>query len=395
MHYNAGTTTRLDINSQKIKIENPTQTFSISVWVKGKVGISVVGYASDNDVSFSSWYTATSANNSYGDWTLLTFNNKSIVSGSTTSIASIAFNITSIGSEFWLSQPMMVFSNTVGDYVPGQYNNNDRVLKIEESAENFQISIGESVKDAQNSADSANTKVDNISVGTRNYVLNSSGLNGSATVRPTLSGSISGANAMVTYPSDGILMTNGATNTTTEWYYQVANAWAKFSDTPLNPGDQITFSADVMGTVPQAVLRYGFNGGTGGKEGYKNFDINNTSWTRVSITVTSTPTNTGLYFRIQGGKNNQYTNGWSGGETLKFRYVKIEKGNTATDWTPAPEDVESGINSAKTSADSAKTKIDNLSVGGRNLLLNSTFTSGFTSWNNENNSWTIDSGTYD
>lgn len=182
------------------------------------------------------------------------------------------------------------------------------------------------------------SKVDASTLGGRNYVQNSSGLNGSSTIRPTLIGAMSGANVTVTYPSDGILMTNGATNTTTEWYYQVATAWTNFSDTPLTPGKQITFSADVMGTVPQVALRYAFNGGTGGKESFKNFDINNTSWTHVSITVTSTSTNTGLYFRIQGGMNNQYTNGWSGGETLKFRYVKIEDGNIPTAWTPAPED---------------------------------------------------------
>lgn len=183
------------------------------------------------------------------------------------------------------------------------------------------------------------SKVDASTLGGRNYVQNSSGLNGSPTDRPTLRGTIStqGGSATVTYPSDGILMTNSSTSKTGEWYYQVANAWVNFSDTPLNPGDQFTFSADVMGTVPQAVLRYGFNG-ENGSTGYKNFDINNTSWTRVSITVTSNSTNTGLYFRVQGGNNNQYVNGWSGGETLKFRYVKIEDGNTPTDWTPAPED---------------------------------------------------------
>lgn len=34
------------------------------------------------------------------------------------------------------------------------------------------------------------------------------------------------------------------------------------------------------------------------------------------------------------------------------------------------------------------------SIGGRNLLLNSAFLNGFVSWNNENNSWTIDGSTY-
>lgn len=172
----------------------------------------------------------------------------------------------------------------------------------------------------------------------RNFVLNSSGLNGSSTVRPTLIGASSGAlNTTLTYQSDGILMTNGVTNTTKEWFYQVASSWTNFSDTPLTPGKQITFSADVMGTVPQAVLRYSFNGGTW-QESFKSFDINNTSWTRISATVTPNQTNTVLLFRIQGGINNQFTNGWTGGETLKFRYVKIEEGNRPTTWIPAPED---------------------------------------------------------
>lgn len=44
--------------------------------------------------------------------------------------------------------------------------------------------------------------------------------------------------------------------------------------------------------------------------------------------------------------------------------------------------------------DATVTKVDNLAVGGRNLLLNSAFLNGFNNWNNENNSWTIDSSTY-
>ena len=41
--------------------------------------------------------------------------------------------------------------------------------------------------------------------------------------------------------------------------------------------------------------------------------------------------------------------------------IKLEKGNKPTDWTPAPEDVTNYTNS----------KVDNLQIGGRNLLLNS------------------------
>lgn len=233
---------------------------------------------------------------------------------------------------------------TVSDLQTVQGKQSGSISKLEQRADGFDATV---------------TKVNNLAVGGRNYVQNSSGLNGSSTIRPTLIGATSGSNVTVTYPSDGILMTNGATNTTTEWYYQVSNAWANFSATPLVPGKQYTFSADVMGTVPQAVLRYGFNGGTGGKEGSKNFDINNTSWTRISLTVVSTATNTGLYFRIQGGINNQYAKGWTGGETLKFRYVKIEDGNTPTAWSPAPEDVDNATAKAQLTADQATLAINN------------------------------------
>lgn len=210
----------------------------------------------------------------------------------------------------------------------------DRQRAINDLDKKTSDAVSAAKTDAQNA-------IDALQIGGRNYVLNSSGLNGSSTLRPALKGATTGSNATISYPEDGIMMTNGATNKTTEWYYQVASAWTPFPNTPLVAGSTYTFSADVMGTVPQVAMRWGFNGGTGGYESYKAFNINNTSWARVSVTMTSNATNTGLYFRIQGSINNQYTTGWTGGETLKFRNVKIEIGNKATDYTQAPEDIKS------------------------------------------------------
>ena len=47
------------------------------------------------------------------------------------------------------------------------------------------------------------------------------------------------------------------------------------------------------------------------------------------------------------------------GETLKFRYVKIEDGNTPTAWTPASEDVDSATAKAQLTADNAALAISN------------------------------------
>lgn len=54
---------------------------------------------------------------------------------------------------------------------------------------------------------------------------------------------------------------------------------------------------------------------------------------------------------------------WKRGSTfpIKIRNVKLEKGNRATDWTPAPEDVSSEITST----------VDNLKIGSRNLAASS------------------------
>lgn len=63
---------------------------------------------------------------------------------------------------------------------------------------------------------------------------------------------------------------------------------------------------------------------------------------------------------------------WNSGYTFLADY-KLEVGTEATEWTPAPEDVNNTYISAKTAnetADYAKTEIDGLEVGGRNLILN-------------------------
>ena len=77
--------------------------------------------------------------------------------------------------------------------------------------------------------------------------------------------------------------------------------------------------------------------------------------------------------------------GQTRGNGVIFRNVKIEKGNKATDWTAAPEDTEAVIDGLATRVTEAEaeiavqageiqmavSEINNISVGGRNLLLDS------------------------
>lgn len=69
-----------------------------------------------------------------------------------------------------------------------------------------------------------------------------------------------------------------------------------------------------------------------------------TSWSRISYTITITESTT-VYMRIGLRSSNNVVN--------SYRLLKIEKGNKATDWTPAPEDVDEGIHNAQETADEA------------------------------------------
>ena len=69
-----------------------------------------------------------------------------------------------------------------------------------------------------------------------------------------------------------------------------------------------------------------------------------TSWARISYTITITES-TAVYMRIGLRSSNNVVN--------SYRLLKIEKGNKATDWTPAPEDVDEGIQNAQETADEA------------------------------------------
>ena len=83
-----------------------------------------------------------------------------------------------------------------------------------------------------------------------------------------------------------------------------------------------------------------------------------------------------------------------GVETIDVIFrIKVEQGNIPTDWSPAPEDIatssaldsvnqtattaNSNATAAQTTAEAANDKINNLQVGGRNLLLNSGFLFSF------------------
>jgi len=172
----------------------------------------------------------------------------------------------------------------------------------------------------------------------RNYVLNSSGINATDTVRPTLIGNTSlvSADASVSYTSDSIVIKSKGASSPYGWYYQIATNGTIPANSPIIPGKTYTFSVKVRGTVSQVALRWGSTLGVN-NTGINFYNISN-NWEKIYATFSISNGAKDIFLRILGAVNNQYFTGFTGNEAFEFKEVKVEYGNVATDWTPAPED---------------------------------------------------------
>lgn len=103
----------------------------------------------------------------------------------------------------------------------------------------------------------------------------------------------------------------------------------------VTPGEKITISFDVKSKTPQtrvgiALMQYFDSSGNRIDENiaWISGDIK-TEYTRISITDTVKDNACSFNLSLRGSSKGAYT----------FSKIKIERGNTATDWTPAPEDL--------------------------------------------------------
>lgn len=125
-----------------------------------------------------------------------------------------------------------------------------------------------------------------------------------------------------------------------------------FTSLNIKQGDTITFSCDIKGTSdlhkPNIIIRFQANNGNwyGANVISSNpvyFTPSNDNWKRISVTYTIPSdewTSKAMWLAIHGNYESN----------LYVRNLKLEKGNKATDWTPAPEDVDSDISTAKDEA---------------------------------------------
>lgn len=194
-------------------------------------------------------------------------------------------------------------------------------------------------KDANNNASSANAKIDNLEVGGRNLLLHSSDM---PSYWYTVDASGASQIGTVEYQNDGsVLVTNSDSNT--RFHYK--------SMISVQSGETYTISCEykeVSGDQPHQyqIGLYTLNETSVSwiaNKGTKTSIANGWIKTFHTFTIPSDVDHIIIYFR-SGNDFALYTHEYY------IRHPKLEKGNKATDWTPAPEDVGNAIDDAAKTA---------------------------------------------
>ena len=220
----------------------------------------------------------------------------------------------------------------------------------------------------------AQSKVDGLEVGGRNLLKHSSMIG-----EKLVCDNYVGCNNCDTkeYTNEGfhiITPTEGNANN------GIAFSFDNFTILGINGGDTITFSCDIKGTsdshAPFISIHISDNNWYGSDVIQKNTSVSiSSSWQRVSVTIT-TPTGLSknhMWLAIHGNYQSD----------LYVRNFKLEKGNKATDWMPAPEDVSQD---ASNKANQALTDAKNYSSNAVNWVTNNG--SSTTSLNSMVKKWT-------
>lgn len=220
--------------------------------------------------------------------------------------------------------------NDLKDEITGKFEAGDRSLKQE---------ITKNKQEAERTANglrasiiSVDGKIDNLSVGGRNYLQGSLNFKwpegvGQENVTPSFETQGDATVAHLSSQSNGGIYTK----------------WKKaFPNGELQVGDDYTLSFDAKGLGVFKTVKNESEAGDGSLSGTSL----TSNWKRYSVS----------------GKinslNKAYVIFFNGGYDAYIKRVKIEKGNKPTDYTQAPEDIESKFNSVNNTLKAYKTNFD-------------------------------------
>lgn len=210
---------------------------------------------------------------------------------------------------------------------------------------------------AQDTAEAAQDSIDNLEIGGRNLLKNSETYSLTISDIPTVSTRERGKFTTLTAE-------RGNAYGWVETYYSIP-----ISEIGEYVGEHNSYSLDIKVTGSFTNLKAGLDFRTG-----------NTFSNRFSIIIPSDCPKD-VWFRVSGtlptdipsdrGKSLMFFD-WNAstiGSAVEYRNHKFEKGNKATDWTPAPEDTESTIEEVKETADSSAQTIANWCAANNKTLI--------------------------
>lgn len=278
-----------------------------------------------------------------------------------------------VGDEVYISQPMLVFKDKVGAYVQGAYSNSISTAKAQLTADQAITSLNNYKTDADGRISKAqadiivNANAITQKVSQTDYNQKTGELSGKISEISQTAGQISqsvsdvkaqvdglsvgGTNLLLDtsqyaqagtiWSMEGVSFTDDgpkglkSTNTSSIWggpEYRVSNLEARGL---VNTTDTYVFSVWVKNTSINTVNVSGYGDVTwvGGRS---NNIPANSDWTRISATL--------RFNKLTGNQNLRWEPNVSlTSGVIKLAGHKLEFGNMATDWSPAPEDVDNKI----------------------------------------------------
>lgn len=207
--------------------------------------------------------------------------------------------------------------------------------------------------------------VTNIEIGGRNLIADT------ALMKTWLKGS----KLAITYDQPDVKSGKNAVKINSDGTTATGNAWFEkklAANAILKPGVYtLSFYARSEAASGSLIDAIGIVNSSGNQT-YKRFNIDNT-WKKYtfSFNITTDITSTEVF----------WLNFW-GTKSIYFCYFKFEKGNIATDWTPAPEDVDSQIQSLVKTTTETSSVVNKLNQSITNKVWQSDITNSVNNYDN-------------
>ena len=130
---------------------------------------------------------------------------------------------------------------------------------------------------------------------------------------------------------------------TGQYYYRISSG--KLSTYNLSDGDTITFRVYIKATTnkgARARISYYYGDGTNYRNSMGNIiPLGSEGYSEITVTLNN-PHENGIFVAVNSADTSTTTSAIG-----QYKEPKLEKGNKATDWSPAPEDIDTRISTAE------------------------------------------------